>query len=160
MDMNLLTRGGYVGELELRHRPYDRPGSLRLGTWLTNTFAGSYNEAIALAALDPNGTLTANDTIVQTRQGRIKYGFYVNFDQELSDHVGLFGRFSWNDGRSEINAFSDIDASLSLGLSIKGTSWGRPSDRVGIAGAWITSRATIAAIWRPAASASSPATAP
>lgn len=136
MDMNLFARGGYVGELELRYRPYGQPGSLRLGTWLTNTFAGSYNEAIALAALDPNGTLTAIDTIAQTRQGRIKHGFYVNFDQELSDDVGLFGRFSWNDGRSEINAFSDIDASLSLGLSIKGTSWGRPSDRVGIAGAW------------------------
>jgi high affinity Mn2+ porin len=42
----------------------------------------------------------------------------------------MFGRFSWNDGRSEISAFTDIDASL----SIKGTAWGRPDDRIGIAG--------------------------
>jgi high affinity Mn2+ porin len=131
-DMNLLTRGGYVGELELRFRPFDRPGALRFGSWLTSTFAGSYDQAVLLAAMNPS--LTANDTIDQTRQTRTKYGFYFNLEQELSDNVGLFGRFSWNDGRTEIGAFTDIDTSLSLGLSIKGAPWGRPDDRVGIAG--------------------------
>jgi high affinity Mn2+ porin len=134
-DMALFSRGGYVGELEMRFKPYDRPGVLRMGTWLTSTFAGSYNQAVALAALDPSMTLTANDTIAQTRQGRTKYGFYLNLQQELSDSIGLFGRFSWNDGRTEINAFTDIDTSISLGLSIKGTAWQRPDDRIGIAGA-------------------------
>ena len=71
-----------------------------------------------------------------TRRGRTKYGLYLNFDQELSDSVGLFGRFSWNDGRNEIMPFTDIDTSLSLGVQIKGKLWGRPDDRVGIAGAW------------------------
>jgi high affinity Mn2+ porin len=132
-DMSLFSRGGYVGELEMRFKPYDRPGALRLGTWLTSTFSGSYNQAVALAALTPG--LTANDTIAQTRQGRTKYGFYLNLQQELSDDIGLFGRFSWNDGRTEIGAFTDIDTSLSLGLSIKGTAWKRPDDRIGIAGA-------------------------
>ncbi len=132
-DMSLLSRGGYVGELEMRFKPYDRPGILRLGSWLTSTFAGSYNQAVALAALTPG--LTANDTIAQTRQGRTKYGFYLNLQQELTDDIGLFGRFSWNDGRTEISAFTDIDTSFSLGLSIKGTAWKRPDDRIGIAGA-------------------------
>jgi high affinity Mn2+ porin len=134
-DMSLFSRGGYVGELEMRFKPYDRPGILRMGTWLTSTFAGSYNQAVALANLDPSVGLTANDTIAQTRQGRTKYGFYLNLQQELSDDIGLFGRFSWNDGRTEINAFTDIDTSISLGLSIKGTAWKRPDDRIGIAGA-------------------------
>jgi high affinity Mn2+ porin len=134
-DMSLFARGGYVGELEMRFKPYDRPGVLRMGTWLTSTFAGSYNQAVALANLDPSGGLTANDTIAQTRQGRTKYGFYLNLQQELTDDIGLFGRFSWNDGRTEINAFTDIDTSISLGLSIKGTAWKRPDDRIGIAGA-------------------------
>jgi high affinity Mn2+ porin len=131
-DVALFSRGGYVGELEMRFKPYDRPGILRLGSWLTSTFAGSYNQAVALAALTPG--LTANDTIAQTRQGRTKYGFYLNLQQELSDDIGLFGRFSWNDGRTEISAFTDIDTSISLGLSIKGTAWKRPDDRIGIAG--------------------------
>ena len=133
-DTALLVRGGYVGELEMRHKPFGRDGSVRLGTFLNSTFSGSYNQAVALA--NPNIGLNANDTIGWTRRGRTKYGLYVNFDQEISDSVGLFGRFSWNDGRTEIMSFTDIDTSLSLGVSNKGTAWGRPDDRVGIAGAW------------------------
>jgi high affinity Mn2+ porin len=53
----------------------------------------------------------------------------------VTDDIGLFGRWSWNDGKTEIMAFTDIDASLSLGASIKGTRWGRPDDVVGIGGA-------------------------
>lgn len=132
-DLALFSRGGYVGELELRYRPFDRPGVARLGTWMNSALSGSYNEAVALAAMTPG--LTANDTIAQTRRGRTKYGFYLNLEQEITDDIGLFGRFSWNNGASEIMAFTDIDASLSLGASIKGTRWGRPDDRIGIAGA-------------------------
>jgi high affinity Mn2+ porin len=133
-DMNLFTRGGYVAELELRYAPYGKKGVAKLGTWLTSTFAGSYNDAVALAAMIPGAT--ADDTIGQTRQGRTKYGYYLNLQQEIGDDLGLFGRWSWNDGRSEIGAFTDIDASLSLGLQLKGSAWGRPDDRIGLAGAW------------------------
>jgi high affinity Mn2+ porin len=133
-DTAFFVRGGYVGELEMRYTPYGRPGSFRLGTWYNSTFAGSYSQAVLLA--NPAIGLNANDTIGFTRQGRSKYGLYLNFDQEISDSVGMFGRFSWNDGRTEIMSFTDIDTSLSLGVSIKGKPWGRPDDRVGIAGAW------------------------
>jgi high affinity Mn2+ porin len=132
-DMALFARGEYIAELELRYRPFDRPGAIRIGTWLNSAFAGSYNDAVALAAIMPG--LTANDTIAQTRQGRTKYGFYMNMEQEISDNVGAFARFSWNDGRTEIMSFTDIDTSLSAGISIKGAAWGRPGDTVGIAGA-------------------------
>jgi high affinity Mn2+ porin len=133
-DMNLFVRGGYVAELELRFKPFNRPGAAKLGSWLTNTFAGSYNDAVALAALTPG--LTANDTIAQTRQGRVKYGYYLNLQQEITDDIGLFARWSWNDGRTEINAFTDIDQSLSFGARIKGTSWGRANDEIGLGYAW------------------------
>jgi high affinity Mn2+ porin len=137
-DLALFSRGGYVGELELRYAPFDRPGAVRVGAWLNSAFAGSYNDAVALAAVSPG--LSPNDTITLTRQGRTKYGFYVNMDQALSDNVGAFARFSWNDGRTEIMSFTDITSSASGGLSIKGTPWGRPSDTIGIAGAvnWIS----------------------
>jgi high affinity Mn2+ porin len=132
-DMNLLSRGGYVGELELRYNPFGRKGVAKLGSWLTSTFAGSYNDAVAIAMATGG---SANDAIAQTRQGRTKYGFYVNLQQDIADDLGAFGRFSWNDGRSEIGAFTDIDQSLSAGLQLKGASWGRADDRVGLAGAW------------------------
>ena len=133
-DTNLFTRGGYVGELELRFKPYERPGVLRFGSWLTSTFSGSYEQAVLLAQANANGGVNANDTIAWTRQTRTKYGFYLNLQQEITDWLGLFGRFSWNDGRTEISAFTDIDSSVSLGVSIKGSPWGRPDDRVGLAG--------------------------
>ena len=69
------------------------------------------------------------------RQTRTKFGYYLNLQQEITDDIGLFSRWSWNDGRNEIMAFTDIDASLSLGTSIKGTSWGRSNDKVGVAAA-------------------------
>jgi high affinity Mn2+ porin len=131
-DMALFTRGQYVAELELRYQPFRWTGAIRIGSWLSSAFSGSYNDAVALAALTPG--LTANDTIAQTRRGRTKYGFYVNMEQEIADSVGAFARFSWNDGRTEIMSFTDIDSSLSAGLSIKGAAWGRPSDTIGIAG--------------------------
>jgi high affinity Mn2+ porin len=131
-DMNLFVRGGYVAELELRYQPYNRPGIAKLGAWLTNTFAGSYNGGVALAAATGQ---SPTDAIAQTRQGRVKYGYYLNVQQEITDDLAFFARWSWNDGRTEINAFTDIDASLSGGLSLKGTSWGRPDDKVGLGGA-------------------------
>src|SRR5262249_44150867 len=70
--------------------------------------------------------------IAQTRRGRIKYGYVFNVEQSIADDVGVFGRWSWNDGRNEIMAFTDIDASLSGGVSVKGKSWGRPEDTAGV----------------------------
>ena len=49
--------------------------------------------------------------------------------------VGAFARVSYNDGKNEILSFTDIDRSVSGGISIKGRFWGRPSDTIGIGGA-------------------------
>ena len=46
-------------------------------------------------------------------------------EQSITDDIGLFGRWSWNNGKTEIMSFTDIDASLSLGTSIKGTAFTR-----------------------------------
>ncbi len=133
-DMSFFSRGGYVSELEMRYAPYKRPGVAKLGAWLTSTLSGSYNDAVALAAMTPG--LSANDTIGQTRQGRLKYGYYLNLQQEVADDIGLFARWSWNDGKNEIGAFTDIDSSLSGGVSLKGGLWGRADDEIGLAAAW------------------------
>jgi high affinity Mn2+ porin len=126
-DMQLLRRGEYVVELETRYSLFGQPGKLRTIGWLNSAYSGSYRETLANPAF--------NLDIAQTRRGRIKYGYVVNLEQAVTDDIGLFGRWSWNDGKTEIMAFTDIDASLSLGASIKGTRWGRPDDVVGIGGA-------------------------
>lgn len=131
-DMNLFSRGAYDTELELRYKLAGHPGVAKIGGWMHETSAGNYNDALDLMAatgLDPA------DAITQTRQGRAMFGYYVNLQQEISDDLGVFGRWSWNDGQSEISAFTDVNASLSGGVSIKGARWNRPHDTVGIGGA-------------------------
>jgi len=49
-------------------------------------------------------------------------------------------------------AFTDIDASLSLGLSLKGAKWARPDDVIGIGGAINARRGIIAISSRQAGS--------
>ena len=58
-----------------------------------------------------------------------------NAEQQVANDIGIFARASWNDGQNEILSFTDIDSSLSAGVSIKGSYWGRPSDTVGLGGA-------------------------
>jgi high affinity Mn2+ porin len=126
-DMRVFQRGQYVLELETRYSLFSQPGKLRTIAWLNSAFSGSYRETLDNPAL--------NLDIAQTREGRIKYGYVFNLEQALTDDIGLFGRWSWNDGKTEIMAFTDIDASLATGLSIKGARWGRPDDVIGIGGA-------------------------
>ena len=70
----------------------------------------SYREAVDLTLINPD--LDPTDAIIATRRGRTKYGYYINVEQAVTEQVGLFGRWSWNDGKNEIAALSDIDNSL------------------------------------------------
>jgi high affinity Mn2+ porin len=126
-DMNLFRRGEYVMELEERYNLFGRPGKLRIIPWINSVFAGSYRETLDNPVL--------NLDIAQTRKSRITYGYAVTLEQSVTDDVGVFGRWSWNDGHNEIMAFADIDRSLSGGVSIKGKSWGRANDTIGLGGA-------------------------
>ena len=126
-DPRVFERGSYVLELETRYSLFSLPGKVRTIAWLNSAFSGSYRETLNNPALDLD--------IALTRAGRIKYGYVFNLEQALTDDIGLFGRWSWNNGKTEIMAFTDIDASLSTGLSIKGARWGRPDDVIGIGGA-------------------------
>ena len=126
-DTRVFERGTYVLEFETRFQLFSQPGKLRTIAWLNSANSGSYSETLNNPAF--------NLDIAQTRRGRIKYGYVVSLEQALTDDLGVFGRWSWNDGKTEIMAFTDIDASLSMGASIKGIRWGRPDDVIGIGGA-------------------------
>ena len=45
-----------------------------------------------------------------------------------------FGRFGWADGNVEPWDFTDIDRTVSAGISLTGKGWGRPDDTVGVVG--------------------------
>jgi high affinity Mn2+ porin len=124
---------GTVAELEERYSPFGLPGKLRLGIFANSGNTGNYNQALAIE--DANPTFDINTVMTSIRHANLKYGFYLNVEQQLAGDIGLFARGSWNDGQNEILSFTDIDRSVSGGLSIKGRSWGRPNDTIGIGGA-------------------------
>jgi high affinity Mn2+ porin len=132
-DILTFRSGGVVVEFEERHSIFDQPGKLRLGAFGNQGVTGNYRQALQIAATDP--TQDINDVMAGIRHVNPKYGFYANLEQQIVKDVGLFARASWNDGQNEILSFTDIDRSLSGGLSVKGSFWGRPNDTVGIGGA-------------------------
>ena len=132
-DILTFKTGGAVVEFEERHAILEQPGKLRLGAFINSGNTGNYRQALAISATDP--TLNINDVMTGVRHTNLKYGFYANLEQQIAKDIGLFVRVSWNDGRNEILSFTDIDRSLSGGLSIKGSYWGRENDTIGVGGA-------------------------
>jgi hypothetical protein len=81
----------------------------------------SYSEAIPI--LKANG---AGADVSAASAYRSKYGFGLNWEQEIAKNVGVFSRLGWNDGQEEAWMFTDVDYTASLGLSVKGEAWHRP----------------------------------
>ncbi len=127
-DPQILKANGNTWEVERRHKINERAGAVAVLAYLNNAHMGSYRQSILLAE-QTGGT----PDITATRDYRIKYGFGLNVEQELTDDVGLFGRLGWNDGQTETWAFTEIDRTASIGLQIKGTRWKRPDDKLGFA---------------------------
>nr|HEV8011406.1 carbohydrate porin [Bradyrhizobium sp.] len=121
--------GEYIGELELRYSLFSQPGKLRLMAWANRANAGSYAAALAEPITTP-----AYPDISLVRQVRTNYGFEANVEQAITDNLGVFSRATWSPGLDEIIGWTDCDQSLSAGAVVKGTSWGRPDDRIGVAG--------------------------
>jgi high affinity Mn2+ porin len=132
-DVLVFNTGGAVVEFEERHTIFEQPGKLRLGVFGNRGNTGNYNQALAIE--DANPALDINTVMASIRHDNLKYGFYANLEQQLVKDVGLFARASWNDGQNEILSFTDVDRSISGGLSVKGSYWGRPSDTFGLGGA-------------------------
>jgi high affinity Mn2+ porin len=128
-DAHVPDRGEYAGELELRYSLLSQPGKLRFFAWANRATAGSYSAAVALPIATPS-----YPDITLTRRVRTNYGFVVNAEQAITDDLGLFSRASWDAGQTEKIGWTDCDQSFSLGAVLKGTSWGRPNDKVGVGG--------------------------
>ena len=119
-----------IAEAEVRHTLWGEPGKLKLLGYVNHGRMGSYNDAVSLAL----ATHATPDTAL-VRKPASRPGAALNLEQQISDNLGLFVRASLNDGSEEADEFTEINRSLSLGLSLKGSDWGRPNDTVGVAGA-------------------------
>nr|WP_322626168.1 carbohydrate porin [uncultured Flavobacterium sp.] len=126
LDWKFAKANSLTLEYVRRYKISGRAGAVRGLAFLTNGRMGNYNEAISF---NPSAPVIED---VQ-RYGNHKYGFGINAEQELTSDLGVFARASWNDGHTQTWAFTEIDQSISLGVSDKGNAWNRKDDTVGFA---------------------------
>lgn len=127
IDPHLLQAHGQVVEVEQRWTILnDLPGTVRLLGWLNNANMGDYRLALQQMPVNPD--------VTATQAYRPRYGFGVSWDQEVIKNVlGIFGRIGWVEGNAETWMFTEVDQTFSIGMLLKGKSWDRPRDEVGLA---------------------------
>lgn len=118
-----------IGEVEERHSLWGQPGKLKLTGFLSRGRMGRLDDATALALRTGHPPDTA-----AVRRYASRPGLSLNLEQQLTGDLGLFARAGWADGRYEAYEFTDVDRSISGGLSLAGKRWGRGDDTLGLAG--------------------------
>jgi hypothetical protein len=131
LDWNIARARGENFEVEYHPDLLSKRSTvLRALTFVNHANMGSYRDAI-------NGYLSGKDAVPDVteyrKQGRVKYGFGLNAEQELTSLWRVFGRMGWNEGANESYAYTEIDRSAEFGSDFRGTPWHRAQDKVGTA---------------------------
>jgi high affinity Mn2+ porin len=116
-------------ELERRHEILGHPGKVMLTAFDSRARMGLLDEAVAVAQATGNPV-----DIAAARQLRNRVGAHLSLEQELAKDLGVFARVGKAAGNVEAYDFSDIDRTVAVGLSLKGSRWARADDTVGLAG--------------------------
>jgi high affinity Mn2+ porin len=118
-------------ELELHPKVIaQKPAQVRLLSYVNHANMGDYREAVNLFLA---GKTPTPDVIATRQLGRVKYGFGINLEQQLSANLRAFGRFGWNEGRHESFAYTEVNQTFALGADYAGDRWHRRHDKVGLA---------------------------
>lgn len=116
-------------ELEKRHEVHGHPGKVMLTMFDSRARMGLLDEAVATAQATGNAV-----DIAAMRRLRDRIGIDFNLEQELAQDLGIFARAGKAAGNVETYEFTEIDRTIALGLSLKGSRWTRGQDTLGIAG--------------------------
>lgn len=129
MDKDIAHANSEAIEFEHQYKIGSQTGVIRLMSFFTSAGMGNYKEALAKGIA--NNSAPAIDSTHAV--GRTKLGFGINIEHNVNENVGLFLRSSWNDGRNETWAFTEIDRAVSLGVQLNGNLWKRDNDKLGLA---------------------------
>ncbi len=131
LDWAFSRANGQNGEFELRRGWIAKQsGVTRVLFYANHAHMGTYREAnnAFLEGIDATPTITAHEHF-----GALKYGFGLNTEQDVNDHLRVYGRFGWNEGQHESFAYTEVDQTISGGADYVGTQWHRPYDKIGLA---------------------------
>lgn len=128
LDKRIFKHYGDQVELEHDHTWLGQEGKIRVLAFRNRARMGSFDDALADA---PNNGGVPD--VARVRREHSKTGFGLNLEQNLAAGVGAFVRASWNDGETETYAFTEIERSVSAGITVGGQSWQREGDLFGLA---------------------------
>jgi high affinity Mn2+ porin len=128
LDTSLQDRHGDQVELERGIEVAGEPGRVRLLAYRNRAVMADYRDALELAAAT-GGT----PALAPVRREQARTGFGVNLEQRFGGWGGAFFRASRTLGDRETFAYTEIDRSVSGGVLLDGTTWGRSPDRIGLA---------------------------
>jgi hypothetical protein len=162
MDYRFWKFYGDQLEIEHDHKILSQRGSIHLLGYRNFQNMGRFDDAVSLFAryptrsaweanpsLNPGNCPGYTDTpgyegtynstnkhapdLCWVRKPNQKLGIGVSLDQSIADEIGVFFRFMYSDGQTEVYAYMPADRSLSFGALAKGTWWKRPGDSFGAA---------------------------
>ncbi len=131
LDWNIARARGENFEFEYHPTLLAKQASvIRALGFVNHADMGSYRESI-------NRYLSGQDSVPDItntrRQGRVKYGFGLNVEQEVTPLLRAFGRLGWNDGANETFAYTEVDRTAEIGGDYRGRHWRRSQDKAGVA---------------------------
>jgi len=100
-----------AGQVNFKPNLFNREGNYRIIAWLNDQAHTRWGDS----------TATKDDG----------YGFGISFDQEITDNLGVFIRYGWQDPEQRLNGLDDdfsLEYSWSTGLQFSGNIWGRDND--------------------------------
>jgi high affinity Mn2+ porin len=115
-----------VLELERRLQFYGQPGRVLVTAYESRGRMGLLDEAVSRAEASGGPV-----DIASVRHYRGRAGLHLTLEQQIAADLGVFARVGKAAGNVEAYEFTDIDRTVSAGLSLKGSRWARVDDTVG-----------------------------
>jgi high affinity Mn2+ porin len=115
-------------ELEHRHEIFGAKGRLLLTLFDSRGRMGLLDQAVQVA--QSSGTPV---DIAAVRAYRGRFGASFSLEQKIVPELGAFARVGKAGGNTETYEFTDIDRTLSAGISLQGSRWRRADDTFGLA---------------------------
>ena len=143
VDFRLGRHYGDQIELERKTRFLRQDGLVRILAFRNHEVIGKFSDAVAVFESDPQknattcpgfnyGSQNANaPDLCWVRKPNTKAGVGVYGEQNIAPDIGVFGRAMFSDGKTEVDAYTSTDRSVTFGLLAKGSLWSRPLDVTG-----------------------------
>ena len=115
LDADLSRAHAENVEFELHGRVIGKQtGIVKALSYVNHANMGDYEVAVGNWLANqgtPQATATP-DITAHPLQTTIKYGFGLNFEQPLTNWIGIFGRWGWNEGQHESFAYTEVDQNV------------------------------------------------